>query len=155
MDTKLYALDRGSGKIRWRYFAGTGLDTPPVATKDMVYQYVNGAGLVAIDKINGESDRKPRWIVKDARQFLAEDDQNVYVRASNNRILAVDKKSGETKFRSRRKDLVSFATNATDSIIYAGTKDGLIIAVKPVLTPGSVGTVVKADETWEQVASAD
>jgi outer membrane protein assembly factor BamB len=154
-DTKLYVLDRGSGKIRWRYFAGAPLDTPPVATKDMVYQYVKGAGVVAIDKINGEFDRKPRWIASNGRQFLSEDEKNVYVRGSDNHILAIDKKTGEAKFRNRRKDLVHFATNTTDSLIYAATKDGLVIAVKPVTTPGAVGTVVKADEMWEQLASAD
>lgn len=155
MDTKLYCLDRGSGKIRWRYFAGAPLDTPPVATKDTVYQYVNGKGLVAIDKASGQPDRKPRWVAAEARQFLSEDEKNVYVRGADDRILALDKKTGEQKFRSRRKDLKFFAVNNADSIIYAGTKDGLVIAVKPILTPGTVGTVVKSDEIWEQVASAE
>jgi outer membrane protein assembly factor BamB len=154
-DTKLYALDRGSGKIRWRYFAGAPLDTPPVATKELVYQYVKGTGVVAIDKLNGQMDRQPRWVAADAREFLAEDDQNTYVRGKDNRILAIDKKTGETKFRSRRKDLAVFAANPTGSIIYAGTKDGLLLAIKPVLSPGAVGTVVQADEVWEQVASAE
>jgi outer membrane protein assembly factor BamB len=154
-DTKLYVLDRGSGKIRWRYFAGSPLTTSPVPMKDLVYQYVKGTGLVAIDKNNGEFDRKPRWVAKNATEFLAEDDQNAYVRGSDNRIIAIDKKTGDQKFRSRRKDLALFAMNTTDSIIYAGTKDGLVLAIKPVLTPGTVGTVVKADDVWEQVASAE
>ena len=40
------------------------------------------------------------------------------------------------------------------TFVYAGTKDGLVLAIKPVLTPGTVGTVVKSDDVWEQVASA-
>jgi hypothetical protein len=154
-DTKLYVLDRGSGKIRWRYSAGSPLTTAPVATKDLVYQYVTGTGLVAIDKINGEFDRKPRWIAMGATEFLAEDEQNVYARGADNRILALDKKTGNTKFRSRRKDLALVAMNTADSTIYAATKDGLVLAIKPVLSPGAVGTVVKSDDVWEQVASAN
>jgi outer membrane protein assembly factor BamB len=153
-DTKLYVLDRGSGKIRWRYFAGTPLETAPVPTADSVYQYVRGEGMVALDKTTGDFDRKPRWTFPDGREFLSQDDQNVYLRTASNHIVAVDKKTGEAKFRSRRNDLTVFATNTTDATIYAGTKAGLVISIKPVTTPGAIGTVVKADEQWEQIASA-
>jgi outer membrane protein assembly factor BamB len=154
-DSKLYCLDRGSGKIRWRFFGGSPLDTAPIPTSDSVYQYVKGMGLVAIDKTSGDFDRKPRWISAGAVQFLSQDDQNVYVLGSEGHILALDKKTGNAKFRSRRKDLTMFATNTADSTIYAATKEGLVLAIKPVLTPGAVGTIVKSDEVWEQIASAD
>lgn len=146
-DNKLYCLNRNNGKIRWQYFGGSALRTAPVVTSDTVYQFVPRTGLVAIDKATGEFNRKPRWVAQDATQYLAQDDRNTYVRAKDNRIVARDKKTGEIKFTSRRRDLTIFATNMVkeDGIIYAGTKRGRVIAVRPVLKPGTVGEVVMVE----------
>jgi outer membrane protein assembly factor BamB len=143
-DNKLYALNRNNGKIRWQYFGASSLRTGPSVTSDTVYQYVAGDGLVALDKATGEYNRKPRWAAKDARQFLAQDGSNAYVRMRDNRIAALDKKTGEVRFTSGRRDLAVFCTNVLkeDGMIYAATKRGRIIAIRPVLKPGSVGEVV-------------
>jgi outer membrane protein assembly factor BamB len=50
-DTKLYCLNRLTGRISWQYFAGEALHRQPLATKDFVYQYVPGKGVVCIDKV--------------------------------------------------------------------------------------------------------
>jgi outer membrane protein assembly factor BamB len=143
-DNKLYALNRNNGKLRWQYFGAASLRDGPAVTSDTVYQHVPGTGLAALDKAQGEFNRKPRWVAGDATQFLAQDDRNAYVRTKNNRIVARDKKTGEVRFTSQRRDLAVFGTNLVkeDGIIYAGTKRGRVIAVRPVLKPGSVGEVV-------------
>ena len=125
-------------------------------TSDTVYQYVAGDGLVALDKATGEYNRKPRWAAKDARQFLAQDGSNAYVRMRDNRIAALDKKTGEVRFTSGRRDLAVFCTNVLkeDGMIYAATKRGRIIAIRPVLKPGSVGEVVMVGSD-ERFASVD
>ena len=63
-------------------------------------------------------------------------------------MVARDKKTGEVKFTSRRHDLDVFATNTLkeDGVVYAATKAGRIIAIKPILKPGVVGEVVRVDE---------
>ena len=159
-DTKLYCLSTANGRIKWQYFAGTPLRQGPVITKDFVYQFVPGTGLVAINKgdqpagARGGFNRDARWVSGEGVQFLAEDDQYAYLRSSNNAVIAVDKQSGQTKFRSQRPDLSVFATNTKDGMIYAATTGGRVMAVKPVLQAGSVGELVLAPVPQEPLASA-
>ena len=143
-DNKLYALNRNNGKIRWQYFGASSLRTGPAVTSDTVYQYVAGTGLVALDKAGGEFNRKPRWVAREGRQFLAQDGTNAYVRLRDNRVAALDKKTGEVRFTSNRRDLAVFGTNVLkeDGMVFAATKRGRIIAIRPVLKPGTVGEVV-------------
>lgn len=153
-DSKLYALDRLSGKIRWQYFAGTALLDAPTITNDSVYQNIPGQGLSAITKSEGEFIRKARWVVKDAKQFLSADDKYVYVELRDHSIAALDKATGELKFANQRRDLTVFAPNTKDGTIYAATKDGLVLAIRPVTKPGSVGEMVRGDLELEIVAIA-
>jgi outer membrane protein assembly factor BamB len=143
-DHKLYALYRNSGKIRWQHFTNAALRAAPAVTSDSVYQFVPGTGLVALAKGPGDFNRKPKWVAADATQFLAQDARNAYVRTKDNRIAARDKQTGEVRFTSQRRDLTIFGTNLSkeDGVVYAGTKNGRIIAVRPVLKPGTVGEVV-------------
>ena len=151
-DDKLYALNRNNGKIRWQYYAPTSLRKAPCVTSDTVYQYVRGTGLVALDKAAGDYVRKPRWVAKDATQLLAQDAQYAYVRSRDNRIVARDKKTGEVRFTSQKRkgkdEFAVFGTNLVkeDGVVYAGTKAGRILAVRPVLKPGTVGEVVMVED---------
>lgn len=142
LDSKLYVLDPADGKIRWEYFAGTYLIDTPAVTSDLVYLNVKGQGIVALDKKEGDYNRKARWIVADAMEFLAEDAKFAFLRSMNNTILAVDKVTGEIKFRSLRNDLVAFAQNTVDGVVYCATKGGKIIAAVPVTKAGAVGEMV-------------
>src|SRR5207248_5564763 len=117
-DSKLYCVDRTSGKGKWTYFAGVSLRTPPEITATMVYLPVAGRGIVAIDKINGPAIREPRWICKDAVKLVSEDEKYAYFNRADNIIIAIDKQTGEQRFTSKRNDLVAFATNTKDGIIY-------------------------------------
>jgi len=160
-DTKLYYLAKASGKIKWQYFASVPLREGPVVTKDMVYQIVPGVGLAAIDKtpsaeeLASSYDRKPAWIDYSAVQFLSEDGKYIYVRSNDNHIVALDKKTGQVRFASRRNDLAVFATNAKgDGVIYASTPGSRIMAIRPILEPGEVGELVMAPATPESLASA-
>jgi hypothetical protein len=144
-DSKLYALDRATGRIRWQYFGGRPLRTPPVVTQDRVYQYVPGRGLVSISKTEGESFRKPLWTARAARRFLSADDKHVYVLTADGAIAALDKATGEQVFRSKRDDFTVSTANTRDSTIYLSTDDGEVLAVKPVLRAGTVGEIVLND----------
>jgi outer membrane protein assembly factor BamB len=141
-DSKLYCLERLNGHLKWIYYASAPLKTAPVVMAQLVYQYVPGQGIVAIDKINGQFNRQPKWTVKSAVQVLSEDQQYVYLRRRDNILLAADKNTGEIAFTSKSHPFEVFATNTTDSMIYGSTRDGRIWAVRPVLRAGEVGTVV-------------
>jgi outer membrane protein assembly factor BamB len=154
MDSKLYCVNRESGKLMWTYFAGHPLDKSPQVSADTVYQAISNVGVAAIDKTNGDPIRAPRWLVKGAQRFLAEDAQYAYLRGPNNSIWGVDKTSGQIKLRSTRNDLSAFVTDPHAQAIYVATADGLVLNVKPVTTPGVVGQVVRSSDVFETVAAA-
>lgn len=155
-DTKLYALNRNSGRIRWVYYAGRQLRDAPVVTNDMVYQAVPNAGIAAIPKNEGDTQRQPRWLIAGARQFLASDARYAYLLNDDRRIIAVDKNTGAIAFQSQRNDLDVYATSTrNDGVIYAATKSGWVLSIRPVLKPGGVGELVRAPaRATEAVASA-
>jgi outer membrane protein assembly factor BamB len=148
-DSKLYCLDPRNGKIQWEYYAGFPLFDSPAVTATTVYINVRGQGVAAIDKGEGEYNRKARWSAPGTTQFLAEDDQYAFLLGKGNSIVAVDKKTGEQKFTSQRNDLVAFAINTSDGVIYAATKKGKIIAAVAVQRHGEVGELV-----WAEPANA-
>jgi putative pyrroloquinoline-quinone binding quinoprotein len=158
-DQSLYCIDRGSGHVRWRYFAGTPLETSPTVTSTSVYLYIPGRGLAAIPKsqpitldsqqtkyLGEEPIHNEKWIAPDAVAYVAEDDQYVYVQSTSNSLLALDKQTGQVVFSSRRHDLAFFATNLKDSTIYAATTTGEILAIKADTTPGTIGELVSAQD---------
>jgi outer membrane protein assembly factor BamB len=141
-DSKLYCLDRLNGHIKWQYYAAVPLKTAPVVTSTMVYQYLDGGGIAAIDKAAGQFNRAPRWIIKNAVQFLSEDQTYAYLRRRDNRLLAINKATGELAFISKKTPFEIFATNTKDAIIYGSTPNGIVWAVRPVLKEGEVGNLV-------------
>ena len=152
-DSKLYCLDRVSGKIKWQYFGSAALKDAPAVTPTMVYQYVPRTGVVAIDKLNGEPFRKPKWAIREAVQFLSEDQQYAYLRQRDNRLLAVNKATGNVDFMSKGKEYQVFTPNTKDSTIFAATRAGKVVAIRPVLREGDVGTIAM-DFREEPLASA-
>ncbi len=154
-DSKMYCVNKTTGKLKWQYFAGAPLRDSAVLTSDTVYQYVPGLGLAAIDKNTGAYDRTPRWVHPTAKQFLSQDDKYAYLldpRADSdqpeltpqNVIIAVDKQTGVQAFESKRSDFASFGTNRKDNTIFAGFADGRVITIRPVLKAGAIGELVMA-----------
>jgi outer membrane protein assembly factor BamB len=152
----LYCLDKNTGKLRWRYFAGMDLNYAPQVTDTAVYQYVPGLGLAAIEKtqkvmvdneeVADESPfHTPRWTLKGAGRVLAEDAQFVYVVLGNPEqvrgLAAVDKQTGHVAFRTQRRDLIYVTADPKGMLFYGVTSSGLVVAIKPVLTPGSYGEI--------------
>jgi outer membrane protein assembly factor BamB len=143
-DSRMYVLNRGSGRLRWQYYGGRPLTEGPVLTPTTVYLTVPGAGIAAFSKDEGEFNRKPLWLAAGMNQFLSEDERFAYLRrASDNAIVALDKKTGQQMFENNRRDLSDFATNTKgDGVIYAASKTNRVLAIKPVLRPGVVGEMV-------------
>lgn len=142
-DSKLYCLDMMTGRVKWTYYAGATLrdGSTPVTTANTVYIYVPGSGVAAIDKAGRQEIRHPKWIAADARQFLSQDERFAYLRSNDNRIVAVDKQTGQPVFRSERSDFSLFVSNTKDATVYAGKPNGEVCAIVPVLAPGTVGEI--------------
>jgi outer membrane protein assembly factor BamB len=143
-DAKLYCLELGTGKIKWQYFAAAPLEEGAVVTDDSVYVMVPRVGVAVLTKTEGKYNREARFVAKGTDRFLAQDDKHVYLKTTDNYVAAYDKQTGELKFKSNRRDLIALAVNTKDSTIYGATRDGLVLCIKPVTKPGTVGTLVAA-----------
>jgi len=141
-DSKLYALNRGNGKIKWQYFTGVPLDEAPFTTNDTCYIHVKGQGLIAIGKLEGDYNRKPKWISAESTKFLADDDKYTYVLLDSNQVAALEKATGQIKFKSTRNDLTQFGVNQKDGLVYATDRSGNLLQIKPVIKQGVVGELV-------------
>jgi outer membrane protein assembly factor BamB len=168
-DGQLYCLNGNTGTIKWRYFADAGLEQGPDVTATTVYQLVPHTGLAAIDrelkqplegsesKFLAENPIHPaRWIAPDAVRFLSEDKKYTYVLSHSNTVMALDKQTGQKKFESHRSGLTVFATNNSpkDATIYASSRDGRVIAIRPMTTPGGTGELVLIERPIGPVALA-
>ena len=154
-DNKLVAITTKTAKVKWQYTASVPLRDAPAVTKDMVFQYAEGQGLLAIGKDSGDYNRQPKWRASDVTQYLGIDDHYVYGRRKDNAIVAMDKNSGQIIFTSARPDYSAFAPNYEGNLIYAATTHGRVMAIKPVLTPGGMGELVLAPVKPQEMASTN
>jgi outer membrane protein assembly factor BamB len=148
---RLVCVDINSGLLKWQYLAPYPLKSGPVVTATSIYQMVPEVGLAAIDKSKlivvdptgrrkvEEMNRTPRWVCADAAQFVSEDAHFTYVRTTDDELWALDRETGQVRYKGTGAHFAAFATNVTDSTIYVATGDGVVYALKPVLQAGSPG----------------
>lgn len=142
-DTKLITLDRATGKVKWQYYAGQPLYNRPIPTAENVYLEVQGEGVVALNKLDGDYNRKAKWTNHEGARFLSEDSRYAYVAMKNNALAALDKGNGSVAFRSGPTDLKYYVANqGTDGMIYGVTEKGVVLGIKPVTRPGTVGEML-------------
>jgi len=149
---RLVCVNRADGRLKWQYLAPYPLTTGPVVTATSVYQFVPNDGLAALSKsdlmdLDPDGKRKvqtvnrtPRWVCHEAVQLVSEDGDLTYVATADGELLALDSQTGQIRFRSGITFSI-YATNVTDSTIYAVTADGTAYALKPALAPGSPGYI--------------
>jgi outer membrane protein assembly factor BamB len=148
---KFYCLGLTSGQVRWQYFGKSPVEKPPVVMKDTVYIYDPLVGWIALDKVESpdakrpQFNRDPRWISQGIAQIVAQDDLFTYVRTTDGRIAALDKKTGQQRFEANRRDLFQIPTNySNDGIVYHVTERGTILAMKAVTDRGQFGETAQA-----------
>lgn len=154
-DSKLYCLDPITGKIRWEYFAGTPLKQSPVPTADTVYIYVDGKGLVALDKKQPGRYPEARWSNPEALRLLADDAKLAYVLTESNHVAALDKKTGAQQFATERDDFAAAVAhiNPKDSTLFVITSDGKLVSMRAVTRAGVVGSLVQVEAPRETIAA--
>lgn len=138
-DTKLYALDRTTGRIKWRYMSEMPLVDTPLVTTDRVYQVVPGRGAAAIDKLEGKLYREPLWIAPGITQVLKADANYLYAVRDGNTLVALGLNDGKEKF-SVSGDFSLFVADETGRIFAANSK-------------GTVSCFVRAPYTGDNVAA--
>ena len=146
-DTKLYCLNPTNGHVKWQYYAGVPLTNSPAITADLVYQRVEGQGLVALTKKTAERVIAPKWTFADGSQLLSTDAQNAYVLGNDGAVLALKKADGTVSFKTQDTKVLRAVTNLDpkNAAVYALTKDKQLVCLRPVLRAGVVGELALAD----------
>jgi outer membrane protein assembly factor BamB len=148
VEGQLYCLNRTTGRVKWIYYCDMPLRHAPEVTASGVFIYVDGKGLVALDKTNSSAtqySRTPRWIMKEGRGLLGIDDQYAYIQRDDGAIVAVDKNDGPAGPQHVSKNRYSvFASNNKGNVIYAATADGHVYAITMTTRAGIIGELALA-----------
>ena len=107
----------------------------------MCYLQVDGMGLVALPKEPTDRNATPKWTFADSTQLVADDAKYAYVLTNRGSIAAVNKADGKLAFESKRSDIARAVTSLDfkNPAVYAVTKSGALVCIKPVLKTGVVG----------------
>ena len=118
----VFAINTKTGEVHWQYpTQGQLLESIAVIGGDVYAPTANGV-LHSIDLITG----KERWFTKNVKKFIAASQKHVYVLDRRNRLVCLDRASGESLFvyNVRRFDHVFF--NVETDQIFLLTDNGLV-----------------------------
>ncbi len=127
-DTNLYNIDRGTGRMKWKYQTAGILDTSPRVTADVVYQYVKNHGMIAIDKFSGDQI----WHLPTGMDLLAEVKNRAYIFTSDHKIAVMDNTKARPLYFMNCSLVNRYAVNMLDSKIYLADRTGRVICIKPM-----------------------
>lgn len=126
-DTNVYRINVLTGKLAWKYQTAAMLDKEPRVTRDVVYQYVRGKGVTAIDKESG----KFMWEAGGGADLLAEFEGKAYVITNAGTVVVMDNKKAKQLYTVNFAQVSKYVTNVADSKIYIAEKAGRIACLKP------------------------
>lgn len=127
-DTNVYRVEITTGKLDWKYAAGAVLEKSPRVTQNVVYQYVRGRGLAAIDKENGEL----MWQLAEGVDLLAEAEEMAYVITNTGELVVMDNKKMRRLYSVNFAGVSRYTANTVDSKIYIADEAGRIACLKPI-----------------------
>jgi hypothetical protein len=131
----LYALNMVTGKVPWRYSAGSPITRRPIATEKDVYVTSEEAGMTRLDRATGEVGwRIPRGrevadTNPDADRFLAANPKFVYATDRSNRLMVLERERGTTLSRYDTRDFVFPVPNEFTDRLYLAANSGLIVCL--------------------------
>jgi outer membrane protein assembly factor BamB len=135
-DANLYALNLTTGRLRWRFTAGTPLTRQPVALEQDVYATSERGGLTRLDRATGETlwrvprGRGVRESNPDADRFLAANPKFVYATDPSGRLLVLDRKRGvRLSVYDTRHFRFPVVNDVTDRL-YLAANNGLIVCLR-------------------------
>ncbi|MCP4258946.1 MAG: PQQ-like beta-propeller repeat protein [Planctomycetes bacterium] len=131
-DTNVYRVDMVGLPLKrqliWKYQTAGMLENEPRVTQQVIYQYVPGKGLTAIDKQNGQF----MWSVPGGVDLLAEAKDRAYVITKNRKLVVMDNLSTKKLYSVNFAEVTRHTTNIKDSKIYIADQRGRIACLQPV-----------------------
>lgn len=131
-DTNVYRVDMVGlplkRQLNWKYQTAGVLDKEPRVTQQVVYQYVLGKGLTAIDKESGQF----MWSVPGGVDLLAESKGRAYVITKNRTLVVMDNLAAKKLYSVNFAEVTRHTANTIDSKIYIADEDGRIACLQPI-----------------------
>jgi len=143
-DGNLYALDAGSGALRWKYATGGDLSSSPAIADGTVYVLGGDASLLALHLADGkllwrfepgpqlkfEQFRgDPRsWDIWQSSPTVVGD--RVYFGNGDGFVYALDRRSGKLAWKHRTGAVVRTSPAIADGVVYIGGFDGTLYAIE-------------------------
>jgi outer membrane protein assembly factor BamB len=130
-DTNVYRVDMVGllgRRLVWKYQTAGVLEKAPRVTEEVVYQYVRGKGVTAINKESG----KFMWSVPGGVDLLAEAISKAYVITKNRTLVVMDNVRAEKLYSVNFAGVARYAANTVDSKIYIADERGRIACIQPV-----------------------
>jgi len=131
-DTNVYRVDMVGlperKRLIWKYQAAAVLDKAPRVTQQVVYQYVYGKGVTAIDKENGTL----LWTVPGGVDLLAQSKGKAYVITNKSTLVVMDNARAKKLYSVNFAGVSKYAANIADSKIYIADKRGRIACLQPI-----------------------
>jgi len=131
-DTNVYRVDIVGLPLRkqlaWKFQTAGVLDKAPRVTQAVVYQYVPGKGVTAIDKGGGTS----LWSVQGGADLLAEAKDKAYVITKDRTLVVMDNLTAKKLYSVNFAEVSIYAANIIDSKIYIADERGRIACLQPV-----------------------
>lgn len=154
-DYKLYCLDRVSGEKKWELPTGSPVIERPLPdpAARMVYAISQKRGLLGVEMVEikeKEKDRErvkfeepqERWCFKEVQSILGVGRRGLYVLDEDDRLVALDKKTGRPLWRSYLGDFRTvfpcnqqFEVAGTPLILLALTRDNEIVCLTEPALP--------------------
>jgi len=131
-DTNVYRVDMVGLPLKrqliWKYQTAGVLDREPRVTQQVIYQYVPGKGLTAIDKQSGQF----MWSVPGGADLLAEVNGRAYVITQDRKLVVMDNRNSKKLYSVNFAEVTRYTANTTDSKIYIADEHGRIACLQPV-----------------------
>jgi outer membrane protein assembly factor BamB len=134
-DANLYAMNIDTGKLMWRYTAGTAIRNRPAAIESDVYVTSEREGMARVNRATGE----PMWRVPvggalyganpDADRFLAASTRFVDALGRTGDLLVLDRRRGVTLARMDKTAFRVPVVNQITDRLYLAANDGTIVCL--------------------------
>ncbi len=134
-DANVYAILTTSGRVLWRYTAGTTVARQPLATRSDVFVSSERNGLARLDRETGVAQwRIPRGkrmlsSQPDVDQVLAVNPKFVYATDRSGRLVVLDRVRGTILSTWDVRDFVFLIPNEWNDRLYLAAQNGLLICL--------------------------
>jgi outer membrane protein assembly factor BamB len=130
-DTNVYRIDMVNPmmvRLIWKHQTEGVPDRAPRVTENMVYQYVPGRGLAAIDRQSGGSV----WSLPEGVDLLTETADKAYAITNLNTLVVMDNSTAKRLYWVNFAGVSAHVANTPDSTIYIADKRGRVTCLEPV-----------------------